>query len=175
MVILSHLLIFCLMIMKNIIGFVITSVLSLHLYAGEPDYNTLEQLTKMANEGSVYAQVELGSLYSMGFEVPKNNKEALKWYTKAAEKTDDPSVMLNLADFLAFSDKDVRNFSEAANWYQKAAELGNDAAQYRLGHLYAQGRGVAKDKAKAIEWLEKAAAQGYPNAKYNLVLLQAQK
>ncbi|MEI9915080.1 MAG: hypothetical protein WDN29_03970 [Methylovirgula sp.] len=38
--------------------------------------------------------------------------------------------------------------------------MANVAAQARLGFLYAQGRGIAKDDAQAASWLEKAAAQG---------------
>ncbi|MBO7539863.1 MAG: sel1 repeat family protein [Prevotella sp.] len=52
------------------------------------------------------------------------------------------------------------NFEKAAEWYQKAAEIGLDAAQWRLGELYARGLGVKQDINKAIEFRTKAAEQG---------------
>jgi TPR repeat protein len=54
--------------------------------------------------------------------------------------------------------------AEAARWYRKAADQGHALAQYNLGLLYANGRGVAQDKAQARAWMQKAAA-GYENAK----------
>lgn len=52
------------------------------------------------------------------------------------------------------------NFEKAAEWYKKAAEKGLDAAQWRLGELYARGLGVEQDINKAIEYRTKAAEQG---------------
>lgn len=52
------------------------------------------------------------------------------------------------------------NFEKAAEWYLKAAENGLDAAQWRLGELYARGLGVEQNIDKAIELRSKAAEQG---------------
>jgi TPR repeat protein len=52
------------------------------------------------------------------------------------------------------------NFEKAAEWYQKAAGNGLDAAQWRLGELYARGIGVEQNINKAIELRTKAAEQG---------------
>ncbi len=52
------------------------------------------------------------------------------------------------------------NFEKAAEWYQKAAENGLDAAQWRLGELYARGLGIEQNINKAIELRSKAAEQG---------------
>ena len=38
-------------------------------------------------------------------------------------------------------------------------------AQYNLGFVYANGRGVAKDDVEAMKWYRKAAEQGNENAK----------
>jgi TPR repeat protein len=50
----------------------------------------------------------------------------------------------------------------------KAAEQGSAEAQFSLGLLYANGRGVPKDENTAVAWYAKAAEQGYANAEYNL-------
>ena len=44
-------------------------------------------------------------------------------------------------------------------------------ATFALGVLYAEGRGVKKDRAKSAELFEKAARTGHPLANYNLGLL----
>jgi uncharacterized protein len=55
----------------------------------------------------------------------------------------------------------VEEFEE----YLKKAEQGDADAQHRLGLMYANGRGVAKDYEKAAEWYLKAALQGYADAR----------
>ena len=59
----------------------------------------------------------------------------------------------------------------AAKWYARGAELGDVQATFALGVLYAEGRGVKKDRNKAAELFEKAARTGHPLANYNLGLL----
>ena len=57
---------------------------------------------------------------------------------------------------------------EVVEWHQKAAEQGDAYAQWRLGRMYQNGRGVAKDEKKACEWYQKAAEQGHATAQENL-------
>jgi TPR repeat protein len=45
-----------------------------------------------------------------------------------------------------------------------AADQGNHLAQYNLGDIYANGRGVARDDAEAVEWVRLAAEQEYDEA-----------
>ena len=44
------------------------------------------------------------------------------------------------------------------------------SAQYRLGRLYVDGRGVPRDVGQAIEWLRRAADQGDADAQIELGL-----
>ena len=48
------------------------------------------------------------------------------------------------------------------------AEKGDAGAQYSLGFMYADGRGVPRDDAQAVAWYRKAAAQGHADAQLNL-------
>ena len=59
----------------------------------------------------------------------------------------------------------------AAGWYEKAARQGHGDAQFKLGLLYYQGRGLARDRAAAAEWYAKAAESGSTGAQYNLALM----
>ena len=48
------------------------------------------------------------------------------------------------------------------------AEQGIANAQFNLGHMYRNGKGVAQDYKEAVKWYRKAAEQGYASAQYNL-------
>ena len=61
------------------------------------------------------------------------------------------------------------NTEKALGWLEELAESGNDAAQYALGKVYLQGKGVPEDKERAVEYLKLSAEQGN---KYALFLLE---
>ncbi|MGL5334797.1 MAG: tetratricopeptide repeat protein [Enterovibrio sp.] len=46
-------------------------------------------------------------------------------------------------------------------------------AQYKIGIMYADGIGVAKDEKQAFYWYRKAAEQGYPEAQFALGAMYA--
>ena len=51
------------------------------------------------------------------------------------------------------------------------AEKGVPFAQFNLGVLYDQGKGVPQDNALAMQWYRKAAEQGLPQAQVNLAIM----
>jgi len=51
------------------------------------------------------------------------------------------------------------------------AEQGYPYAQFNLGVLYDQGKGVSQDYGEAMKWYYKAAEQGLPQAQVNLGIL----
>lgn len=62
----------------------------------------------------------------------------------------------------------ARNDAEGVLWCRKAAALGSVAAQFYLGLLYQEGRGVPQDYATAADWYRRAAEAGSIEAQYNL-------
>jgi TPR repeat protein len=60
------------------------------------------------------------------------------------------------------------DYAKALQLWQPLARQGNADAQYNLGLLYHQGRGVARDTKQAHEWYTQAANQGQTDAMYNL-------
>ena len=64
--------------------------------------------------------------------------------------------------------------ARAVEWYTRAAEAGYAEAQYNLGYMYEQGRGVPQDYAKAVEWYRKAADNGEAAAMYSMGLMYDQ-
>ncbi|MBX2867717.1 MAG: SEL1-like repeat protein [Acidiferrobacterales bacterium] len=65
----------------------------------------------------------------------------------------------------AFADGD---FERAANLWLADAYKGSADAQFNVGVLYIEGKGVSIDRGEALFWFEKAAVQGHPEAQYNL-------
>ena len=62
------------------------------------------------------------------------------------------------------------DYAVAAKWFRKSAEQGDKWAQYNLGAMYDEGKGVTQDYAEAVKWYRKAADQGNAPAQYNLGL-----
>lgn len=61
-----------------------------------------------------------------------------------------------------------KEYAKAAALWQPLADKGDAAAQYYLGTLYAEGKGVAQDDATAFKWFQRAADQGNAAAQYNV-------
>ncbi len=49
----------------------------------------------------------------------------------------------------------------ATHYFRLAAEKGNAAAAYKLGEIYENGQGIAKDPVQAFSWYMKAAARNH--------------
>ena len=83
------------------------------------------------------------------------------------------SVMILLAIFVlhsghASASLPIGPSEEELQALHAQAAQGNAEAQYFLGMMYANGRGVPQDYVTARGWYEKAAAQGDAMAQYNL-------
>ena len=63
-----------------------------------------------------------------------------------------------------YQDMGKEYYRRAAELWRIAAEEGDAHAQYSLGLCYADGEGVAEDKAEAVKWFRKAAEQGHEDA-----------
>jgi TPR repeat protein len=65
------------------------------------------------------------------------------------------------------------NMGRAVRLYCKAAKKGQALAQYRLGWIYANGRGVKRDDALAVAWFRMAARQNHVQSRNMLKLVHA--
>jgi uncharacterized protein len=57
------------------------------------------------------------------------------------------------------------NYAKATTILQPLVAKGDACAQYQLGEMYMQGKGVPEDKARALELFKKSAAQGNDKAR----------
>ena len=155
--------------------------------------------TKSAKQGFVDAQMLLGKLYLNGDGVEQNNNEAFRWFLRAAEQ-DEPSaqhmvaycynegigIAKNSVEEMKWLSKaaengdvtsqmmmaqNADNDNDAFKWFLRAAELGNADAQYAVGTLFKNGKGVSSDYDKAILWYKKAIEQEYAWAYNDLAYL----
>jgi len=62
----------------------------------------------------------------------------------------------------------AQDVGQAIAWCRKAAEQSHAEAQFSLGQMYKQGRGVAHDRDQVIVWYRKAADQGHAEAQFYL-------
>lgn len=63
------------------------------------------------------------------------------------------------------------DYALAMQLFRPLAAQGNAIAQYNLGVMYHDGKGVPKDYAEAMKWYRLAANQGGAGAQYNLGLM----
>ena len=129
-------------------------------------------LHRLAQGGSVQAQLQLTQLYKEGVGVNQNHRKMLDWYRKAAEQGDS-SAQVALASIYSEGKIVEQDWVQALDWYRKAAEQGDyPLAQYSLGNMYWQGEaGLEQDWIQAFDWYRKAAEQGYSEAQNKLGMM----
>lgn len=88
---------------------------------------------------------------------------AMQWLRRAAGENYAPAQAL-LARILDLAEEN----EQALELYRRAAEQGNADGMYGLGHLYANGDGVAQDNEQAVHWYTRAAEAGHDHAMLTL-------
>ena len=127
-----------------------------------------------AENGNMYAQMQLGIYYNIGYGVRHDEEKSQDFYKRAlkqlriAAKAGDAEALNALGDYYCVCV--VRqDLKKSVEYWKKAAELGDAQGQFNLGCCYKDGYGeLEKDVEKARLWLEKAAAQGHDGAKEQL-------
>lgn len=88
------------------------------------DRKAFENYLKSAEMGVSFAQNNLANWYLSGYYVKKDEKEAIKWYSKAAEGNL-PEAMYVLYQLYSEGTKDIPQDQEKANyWLEKAKKNG---------------------------------------------------
>lgn len=140
-------------------------------YYQEGNYaEAIKIFRQLAEEDNAEALYYLGLCFDDALGVSEDNKLAVEYYLKAAERG-----LAKAQNTLGYcwnfgEGVDEVNYEKAVEWYRKAAEQGFPKAQINLGRCYIYGEGVPIDHRKAVEWYRKAAAQNHPTAFYSLAL-----
>ena len=105
--------------------------------------SVLEKTKTEAQNGNRVAQNNLGAAYYNGQGVEQDLNEAIKWYKKAADLG-----------------------HGVARWnLETIARQGHAGAQYNVGLLYHEGKGIKQNNVTAYAWWDNAATNGYQDAK----------
>jgi TPR repeat protein len=104
----------------------------------------------------------------MPVSAPSSQPAPMPVATSAAEA--EKPAPLTVAAQLAAADRatSAGRFADAIAALKPVADAGNAQAQLRLGDMYAEGRGTARDAAAAQTWYEKAAMGGDTAAQMKL-------
>lgn len=116
---------------------------------------TYANISKDAQKGDAKARYELAVMYHRGMGVPRDLKQAARWYRMAAEQGL-LKAQVQLASMYAQGEGLAVQLDKAAYWYEKAAEQGEKEAQRQLAEMYADGAGVEADLEKSLAWSELA-------------------
>lgn len=65
------------------------------------------------------------------------------------------------------------DYAVAFESFRTIAEQGHARAQYNLGVMYGEGKGVPQDDVEAVRWYQQAAEQGHADAQFNLGWMSA--
>ncbi|MBR4400654.1 MAG: sel1 repeat family protein [Synergistes sp.] len=118
----------------------------------------LAQYEKAAGKGNMQAAYRAGLYLTHGRKgVEKDITKGMAYLKKAAE-TGPSGAAYELG--IAYMDSlngVKKDYKEGIKYIKMAAKKGHGTAMYLLGIYYDIGRGVEKDKDKAVEWLEEAA------------------
>jgi uncharacterized protein len=126
------------------------------------NYKTARELwLPIAEQGDIRAQFFMGFIHDMGFGVPENDKEAIKWYQLAAEQGD-ARAQLFLGYLYDFGVGVPENDKEAIKWYQLAANQGSKQAKISIYKL------AKKNSPEALKILLNDSRNGSIEAQVNL-------
>jgi uncharacterized caspase-like protein len=120
----------------------------------------LAYVQRGAELGDVNAMMQMGHNYENGWGVAKNAREAVWWFTKAAD-TGFPYAMFYLGALLRNGgDKLPADPITAAKWFARGAALGETACTIQLAQMTLEGEGVARDAQKGLGLLRGLADTG---------------
>jgi TPR repeat protein len=100
----------------------------------------IADLMAKAEQGDAWSQYFLGVLYEVGKSVPKDDKEAARWYLAAAEQGN-VSAQFELGVMYENGRGVPQDYEDAAKWYRAAAEQGHLSAQFNLWFHLCEGVG----------------------------------
>ena len=129
----------------------------------------LEQSLRLAKEGNVEAQMNLGYMYLYGNNgVEQDFEKAFEYYNMAAEQNN--PIALNNIGSLYFNGIGVeKNRAKALEYFRRSAINGNDNAATNLAFIYLTGNKNDSERDKqAINLFRQAAKSGNKLAKFML-------
>ena len=127
---------------------------------------TSSSSSSLSTASSAKSDYKKAYRYEKGIKVRKSQKNAIKWYKKAANKSH-RKAQYRLG-ILYYKQK---NYKKAKYWLEKRAKDGEPDAQYHHANILRFGLGTKQRTSSARKWYLKAAKQGHKHAQYELGLM----
>jgi TPR repeat protein len=114
---------------------------------------------RMAAEGGhATSQLNVGTRYSRGIGVERDERKASTWYLRAAKEGGNSEAQFYTAlRYRLGTGHDAPNMEESVKWYQAAVAQDHPDAELRLGDCYDEGNGVKKNPGLALKLWRKCA------------------
>lgn len=130
----------------------------------QSDAEAVKWLKFSAKQSQPRAQLLLADMYKQGRAGQDYKQEELIELYKAAAIAGDAEAAARYAVILEKGDGVEKNEKQAALWYRKAADMAHPEAQFNLGKMYLEGRGVDKKDLK-VAWVWFSLAANYDGEK----------
>ncbi len=116
-----------------------------------------------AENGHVIAAFLVGHMYKSGNGLTQSNALAFPYFLQAAQRGhSDAQVETALYYYYGDEEADIdQNYLEAVKWFEQAALQFSGIAQYYLGVMHREGKGVARDRIEGLRWLSLSANKFY--------------
>ncbi len=137
-------------------------------FVGQDERKALEYYLMAAENGSTGAMNNIGNFYLHGKGVAKDYDKAFAWYQKAAELSGNAAAECSLGMCYQYGYGTKMDYEKARRFYELSAKQGLGLAYYRMGLLYEQGLGVAKDIRIAKQYFGEALHRGCREAALKL-------
>lgn len=120
------------------------------------DTGEISSLRELADKGDAYAQFRLGQIYYEGTAVPRDDREAAAWFSKAASQ-DHAEAQFILATMYEKGHGVLKNDREAFAWYSRAASLGHERSRVILESGRWDAFGAGQEAARVDDLAEEGA------------------
>jgi len=129
--------------------------------------SALQELRTLAGQGDATGLYGLGTAYENGYGVQVDDREAFRWYERAAKKGHAEAAAYLSAAY-SKGEGVAKDEKLALQYARQAAEAGSVLGQFNYALSLDNGVGIAKNEGLAFAYYQKAAEGGMPNAQNNL-------
>ena len=112
---------------------------------------------------------DIGDCYLFGKGIANDEKEAVVWYKKGANKGNKESMYA--MGLIHLNSDCLQDYKKAMYWFEKAAGEGVTNAKTCIGEMYENGLGVPKSVEKALEYYRDAADEDDVEAMCNIGII----
>ncbi len=137
-------------------------------FVAQDERKALEYYLMAAENGSTGAMNNIGNFFLHGKGVAKDYDKAFAWYQKASELSGNAAAQCSLGMCYQYGYGTKTDYEKARCFYELSAKQGLGLAYYRMGLLYEQGLGVAKDSRIAKQYFGEALHLGCREAALKL-------